>query len=262
MFNAPRKILIAALRRWLCREGNSVDRYPQGLEAPGALTRRRSGDPTAHVTLRPTKALDDRHGRIPEEVAAATIASVLSYIGIGFEIAYGFESIDVGTEQASCTDDDAKDRYESVVKGWDESARDANILLTDAEGGGCAQWWDSRTAAVGFRGVDSRAPHQQEGGDHSSKRQALLHELGHCLGASHDHDDSQSGNQSPGVGHNDDEREVWVYSPTMFNSAGVENRCGEQLPEREYDDALRRHVYSNCAKELFKKSLRERPAKN
>lgn len=249
------------LRRLVCPDPDTDD--GQALVAPGTTTRRVDGDPTAHITLRQTPALTDRHGRIPEEMAAAAIVSALALADLGAVVTYGFESVDVGTEQAACTDDDARDRYEDLVEAPDsdlQTARDANILLTNVVGGGCAQWWDKRTAAVGGRGLAERRAFELRGDDrYHHALQALLHELGHCLGSRHDHDTDTPGRQYPGTAWIYDG--VWYFTPTVYRADGTPNRCGEAQPDREAHADLPQvtvHEYHDCAVELFRATLRDR----
>lgn len=259
--------MLDALLRWL-RPGRDRDNaadsatQPFALEAPGTWTLDRDGEFVADVTICSTEQLVDRNGRIPEETAAVYAATALDGAGLGYRIRIGFDPVALDTQHAQCRDEaeqpDAKDHYEPIVADWNESGRDANLILTDAAGGGCAQWWDPRCAAVGARALRERREWTPEGSDDfHAQIQAVLHELGHCLGASHDHDREREGRQHPGMGWNDHEREVWRYTPTVFGN-GVENRCGEWVPEREYETDVRVHEFHDCAIEVFERELRER----
>jgi hypothetical protein len=255
------------LRRWfsLGRDNgreHEADPRPLALDTPGTWTLDQEGEFIVDVTLRLTERLYDRRGRIPEEMAAAAIATALAHAGLGYRIRFGFDPVALPTEQAACRDEseggDARDAYEPIVAEWSERARDANLVLTDAASGGCSLAAPPRAGCVGARTLAERRPWTREGQDDwHATIQAVLHELGHLLGASHDHDDEQAGRQHPGMGWNDHDQEVWRYTPTVFGN-DVVNRCGERVPQREYETGVRIHEYHDCAIEVFEAELTER----
>jgi hypothetical protein len=112
-------------------------------------------------------------------------------------------------------------------------------------------------AAVGAQNLDERREWTAEGSDQwHSAVQSLLHELGHCLGAHHDHDQGVEGDQHPGMARV--EGDEYRYTPTVFGG-GVENRCGEWVPAEPDGAAMVRvHEYSDCAIEVFEEEMRKR----
>jgi hypothetical protein len=242
------------LRNWF-----TTPREPRAraLETSGSWTLDSPVDPIVDVTLRRSRALDERNGQIPEEMAAVFTSTALSQAGFGYRIRFGFDPVDSPDEVAHCSGE-SHDWYETVVADWDEAARDANLLLVDADGGGCGQGWPPRVGTVPGRHLDERREYESEGSDRfHSTVQSILHELGHCLGSHHDHDPENPDDQHPGMGWNDHDDRVYRYTPTAFGNDLV-NRCGEQVPKREYDTGVRVHEFHDCAVELFETELRDR----
>lgn len=251
---------------WLCPDRDpEPDPRPLALETPGTWTLERAGELVVDVTIRSTEQLHERTGRIPEEMAAVFLAGAFAQAGLGYRIRFGFDPVAIGTQHAACRDEDtespdAKDLFADRLPDL-AAARDANLILTDAAGGGCAQWWEPRCGAVGVRDLDARRAWTAEGSDDWHRAiQRIEHETGHCLGASHDHDPAP-GRQYPGTVRLDHDRREWRYSPTVYRADGTVNRCGEPQPDRAaYQDYewIAVHEFHDCAIEVFEDELRRR----
>lgn len=72
---------------------------------------------------------------------------------------------------------------------------------------------------------------------------AILHEVGHMLGASHDHNRTEPGMQHPGMGWN--EAGYWHRTPTVGGN-GFPNRCGEQVEEKAHDRVMHHQLFHDC----------------
>jgi len=223
---------------------------------PGVKTLSEEGTPRVDISIRQSKQLTENNGRIPEDMAALYIGKALSGIGFGYTIRYNHPVVDPPEERSHC-DGDAHDWYKTVIQEWPNRGSDTNVFLTNSPGGGCGQWWDEMVATCPAKNLSERREWLVDGRDGwHSNIQSILHEVGHTLGAHHDHDKETEGNQHPG--------QAWIdagqyhYTPTAYNTGGP-NRCGDDLPEPpEGIDKVRVHRYSECAKETFLSYLQKR----
>jgi hypothetical protein len=82
---------------------------------------------------------------------------------------------------------------------------------------------------------------------------ANLHEIGHNLGAQHDHNDLKAGQQHWGWGYNqvDSNGKGWWHRTPNVAGNGADNRCGTYIESRNYDPVKHHQTYNSCAANRF-----------
>lgn len=200
-----------------------------------------------HVNLFTTDELAERNGRIPEQMAARYIEQILDDTMYDYKIRYNFETVDVGSEQSVCGEKSAYEPWRDTIhEGSVPVAKDSNILLTDARGGGCGAIGGKIVTAPG-REIDELKFYEKNGsGQWYDCMSAILHELGHNLSLPHDNDDDEPGKQHNGTGWNDDEESTWHRTPMNVDN-GTMNHCGEDIPRRKYSRAVQELYFHDCA---------------
>jgi hypothetical protein len=73
----------------------------------------------------------------------------------------------------------------------------------------------------------------------------VLHEVGHTLGAKHDHDGEAEGRQYPGMGWN--EGSYWHRTPTVAGN-GYPSLCGEPVETKAHEAVIRHRLYHDCVR--------------
>jgi len=222
---------------------------------PGVASITTTGEPTVDVAIRSSKELRGENGTIPEEMAVLYLSHSLDKMNFGFTIRYDFEPITPPDNISGCGGE-SFDWFREFVSAWGNCASDANLLITNADGGGCGISSTPGVCTVPGRNISERTEYVSEGSDgFHSNIQSILHEFGHCLGAHHDHDKTMEGLQHPG--------RAWVdngeyrYTPTTLGG-GTVNKCGERVPEeRDEYTKIRVHEFSNCAEDVFRESLED-----
>lgn len=202
-----------------------------------------------HVNIYTTERLFEDNERISEQMVARYLSNIFSDNDISYKIGYNFDTFDAPTEQAVCGEDSVLDDWREYVKNdAEDEAKDSNILLTHASGGGCAGVGGNVAAAPG-RHIDELRFYEKRGDDDWSRNMgAALHEFGHNMALSHDHDKDEEGNQHTGSGWNEDE--AWHRTP-MNTGDDVTNICGEEIPKREYDKVVQELYFTDCTLEYF-----------
>jgi hypothetical protein len=203
--------------------------------------------PEVHVALYSTGALLGTNGRAPEVVAGRYLANALDDAGLNYRIRRGFDPVGIEFEAPRET----IRRWRSADRDW--TAKDANVLLTDRLGGGLADVGGRFGFAPGGR-ID-RVVDWVPTSDEPLHRNvhAVLHEVGHMLGAKHDHDADEEGRQHPGMGWN--EGGYWHRTPTVAGN-GYPNLCGEPVEAKAHDRVMRHQLYHDC----FREHLQVAPA--
>jgi hypothetical protein len=193
--------------------------------------------PEVHVALYSTRALVETNGLVPEIVAGRYVANALEDAGLNYLVRRGYESVDLAVDEPRAT----LREWRSTARAW--TAKDANVLLTDRESGGLAYVGGGYGFAPGGR-IDEVVEWRPTGESGLQRNvHAVLHEVGHMLGASHDHDDEQEGRQHPGMGWN--EAGYWHRTPTVAGH-GYPNRCGEPVEEKLHERVMRHQRYHDC----------------
>lgn len=196
--------------------------------------------PEVHVGVYSTTALVETNGRAPEAVACRYLATALEDMGLNYRLRRDFAPVDLPAGEDRLT------RWVERDRPW--TAKDANVLLTAQDGGG--------VSFVGGRFGHAPAIHIDEvvdwerTGDSLVQRNihGILHEVGHMLGASHDHDHTEPGMQHPGMGWN--EAGFWHRTPTVGGN-GAPNLCEEPVEARTNDRVMRHQLYHDCFRDYL-----------
>jgi hypothetical protein len=224
-----------------------------GIPEPGAeptypteWTGTAFGGPRVDVALYSTRALLEANGRAPEVVAGRHLANALEHARLDYRIRRGFDPVEIVFEDRR----EFLRQWRSTERAW--TAKDANVLLTDRRSGGLASVGGRFGFAPAGRidGVVEWQPASES--DLQRNVHAVLHEVGHMLGAEHDHDDDREGRQHPGMGWN--EGGYWHRTPTVAGN-GYPNLCGEPVEEKVHDRVMRHQLYHDC----FRQHLRIAP---
>lgn len=218
--------------------------------------------PRVDVTIRQTPKLTESNGRTPEKVVAKYVATAFDDIGYSYDISFGHDTFDAGSEQGVCGEKSAYDEWADAVFGRDinDLAKDSNILLTNATSGGCgAVGGPPATAAAGDINeeisVQEHGPSGVQGSIHG-----VLHEIAHNLGLGHDNRDDIPGYQYAGTGWNEPYTIFgftipwfgkWHQTPNFAGKTPTTNLCGEEIPERKYSNTVFHQRYTECAAERF-----------
>ena len=193
-----------------------------------------------HVALYSSSALVGANGRAPEIVAGRYLANALEHAGLNYHIRRGFEPVAVEYEGQRKT----LRRWRRADREW--TAKDANVLLTDQVGGGLAAVGGRFGYAPGGR-IDEVVDWVAASDSQLHRNvHAVLHEVGHMLGAKHDHDSEETGRQHPGMGWN--EGGYWHRTPTVAGN-GYPNLCGEAVEAKRHDRVMRHQLYHDCFRE-------------
>lgn len=217
------------------------------------------GAPTVGMTIHSTHQLLAKNERISEKMVAKYAARALEEAGYGWEIVYNLRPQDPPREKSVCEDGGPSDWWGDEVESGDVDVleEDVNILMFDTRGGGCGAV-GGRWGTTPARNIDEMRDWESVGSDSWHRNMhGNLHEIGHELGARHDHDADKEGKQHPGMGWNEphDSKDVvwWHRTPTVAGN-GAPNVCGEAIETRQNDKSkwVKRHqTYAECTSDTF-----------
>ena len=212
--------------------------------------------PEVEVNIYQSFALAQNNGRVPEHMVAKYIAEALDKSGLNALIRNELKLINPPGEKSVCGNEF------KTLSWWQEQldggkvaqiAKDANILILNSGSGGCGTVNGNAATTCG-KMIDEWKEYEPVGsGEWHGNMQVNLHELGHCLGASHDFEQDRSGDQHAGMGWNEETApEAGFYHTTpCLTEGGSKNRCGENVEEQRFDRKIFHQYYWRCAEDVF-----------
>lgn len=198
----------------------------------------------AEINVFTTRELYNRNGRVSEKMAAEYIANALWDAGFEANVQHGFDIQDIPETSKMNVFNEWLNRLNN---GEVPVAKDDNVILTDDDGGGLSFVSGIISVAPGRNIDEEKDWHRKGTGDWFRNMHAVLHEVGHALGAKHDHDPDTDGRNHPSMGWN----EGWWFwgrwhrHPTVAAN-GVFNACGEWVEERRYSTEVEHMTFHEC----------------
>jgi len=226
---------------------------------PEILEREPPGDrPPIEMTLHSSIQVLRTNGRVSERMVARYAARAFEEAGYGYEVVYNLVPEQPPDEKSNCSAGDAPQWWRDRVQLEDVPVlrKDANVLMLDANGGGCGAI-AGKYGTTPARNIDEAREWTEVGHDDWHRNMhGTLHEIGHQLGARHDHVDEQEGRQHWGSAWiaEDDDGEMWWHRTPNVAGNGAPNFCGDMIEQRQRDTeagAKRHQVYAECATERF-----------
>ncbi|MFB6265180.1 MAG: M12 family metallo-peptidase [Bradymonadaceae bacterium] len=207
--------------------------------------------PPIEMTIHSSVELLRRNGRTTERMIALYAAKAFEDAGYAYEIVHNLRAQRPPNETSVCKEEGASNWWGSRVGSGDVRTlrKDVNILTLDSNGGGCGAI-AGRWGTTPGRNIDEEREWTATGKDDWHRNMhGTLHEIGHEIGARHDHDKDQPGKQHWGRGWNEDlgsGNGVWHRTPNVAGN-GAPNQCGSEIEKREYEQVVRHQTYNDCA---------------
>lgn len=215
-------------------------------------------DQMARISIHTSRGLFNRHGRAPERTDAVFIAEAIAETGYDCEVLYDLPIQDSPTESSDC---DPDGQWESGAWSWwsdhaqnnvpDEHLRkDGNLLLVDANGGGCTT---PTFGVAGAKEIYEEHDYQKHlpitadyPGDWRGRVFAALHEVGHFFNLGH----------GSGMHWNQYDRGRWLQTPNPPDQ-GTKNKCGEITDPHDstLDRTILAEYYEGCAAQVMGENI-------
>jgi hypothetical protein len=210
--------------------------------------------PTIGLTIHTSKDLIWSNGRSGEQSLALYAAKAFDDAGYNYEITYNLAAQGPPDQTAHCSGD-ANDWWRDKLNNGnvDVTAKDSNVLMLASDGGGCGAVTGWYATTPGNYIDNTRSWTSIGTGNWHQNMHANLHEIGHNLGASHDHDNSKAGAQHWGWGYNNTDssgKGWWHRTPTVAGN-GADNQCGTYIESRQYNPVKHHQTYNSCATNKF-----------
>lgn len=215
------------------------------------LASRGRAAPTVKMTIYSSRKVIDRNARIGERMVARYAARAFARAGYNYEIVYNLPAQSPPDEVAVCSSGRSFGWWSRKVRDGNIPVRrkDANVLITDAPGGGCGAVGGMAGTTAG-RYINEERPHVWMGEDLWHRNiHGNLHEIGHQLGASHDHDRSRPGNQHIGYAYVRGGK--FYRTPNVAGSNGP-NWCGTMIDGQRGASIVRMQYFCPCALRHFR----------
>lgn len=187
--------------------------------------------------------LDTRRGTVPEVSVAEHVADSLSDLSINHRIIYGFDPVPVNNNNNSCPSSDgptvAYEVWRDYVRNGNApfEAKDSNLLINDAPGGGCAGIGGNIAVGPG-RDIDHVDGPIEGTSPWHFDIYSCMHEVGHNMGYSHA---NNAGRKTLIDG-------VEYKTPTNGRDDAHTNLCGQSNPADPTpgSDDVARLFYNDC----------------
>lgn len=212
------------------------------------------------MSIRLSVKLLERNGRIGPRMVARYAGRAFEEAGYGYELTYNLLPVEPPDEKSNCSAGDTPQWWERRVEtgAVEPLGKDANVLMVDANGGGCAGVGRNYGTTPG-RHIDEQRAHREiavGNNDWQRNMHGTLHEIGHQLGARHDHEWGVDGKQHWGAGwvEETDDGEIWWHRTPNTAGNGAPNYCGTDIEKRLRDEetGVKRHqLYNDCAADNF-----------
>jgi hypothetical protein len=212
--------------------------------------------PPIKMTIHMSGELIDTNGRIGEKMVALYAARAFEQAGYGYEITYNLLAQQPPDQASNCSAGEAPQWWGNRVRFGEVKVlrKDANILMTNAGGGGCGAIGGLYGTTPGNNINEMREWHPIGTDDWQRNMHGTLHEIGHQLGARHDHEDDVDGQQHWGAGWNetDENGTTWWHRTPNTAGNGNPNFCDTYIEKRQTQPNVKRHqTYNECATARF-----------
>lgn len=201
-------------------------------------------NPTVEVALYREDTFAATDGTLPVDNAIEILTGAFEMGELNYVIRHDLPTQTLPAETGTC--DEPFQTWNDRVRNGNipHVAKDANLVLIDRFGGGCANAPGNHPgrAVIGARPLtdqyaDGQITYELEGeGNLWVGYGTLLHELGHNLGFSH----------KPHGGWGFNHNGKWHRTPTVGGNA-VDNHCEEFIENRQHDDTHKYAFYHWCA---------------
>lgn len=212
--------------------------------------------PPIHMSIYMSGKLIDTNGRIGEKMVALYAARAFEEAGYGYKITYNLLAKQPPDQASNCSAGDAPEWWRDQVLGDQVEIveKDVNILMTNANGGGCGAIGGLYGTTPGLNINEMREWTPVGSDDWHRNMHGTLHEIGHQLGARHDHEDDVEGKQHWGNGWNetDENGTTWWHRTPNTAGNGNPNFCDTYIETRMTQPNVKRHqTYHECGTARF-----------